>query len=76
LYIKAGVLNMFESTAQYKYIESLSPDYIKDSDMENFITMDLECYLDENSKFVPYAIAWYKAGIYNIFLLILFLLVI
>ena len=58
---------MFESTSKYNYIQALSSDFILKSDMENFITYDIECYLKENFKFVPYAVAYHKNDIIRIY---------
>lgn len=63
LHIKRGVLIMHETKIKCNFIEPRTPDYIPSDKMSNFITYDLECYLDENNEFVPYAAAWHKNGV-------------
>lgn len=71
LHINRGKITMFEASSQNnKFIRDLNKDYIADNEMLNFITYDLECYLDKNNNnFVPYAAAWYKDGVVHTYYL-------
>lgn len=62
LFIKSGRIVYCEIPSNCKFIQSDTQDHIESEDMTNFITYDLECYLDKHNNFIPYAAGWHKNG--------------
>lgn len=40
-----------------KIINTENRDFIRD---DKYLTFDIECYLNDNKKFIPYSCCWYN----------------